>query len=362
MAECEATVGLERVRCFHLNDCKKPLGCRVDRHEEVGKGSIGRVAFQCLVNDPRFVNTIGVLETPFPERYGETLRLLESLRRRTVKEEQPCQVQRPSNTRRALPSGDGAEPASPRLAELPARDKLERLMRVAKGKKRALILTHDNPDPDSMAAAVALAHILERRAGVEARVGYGGIIGRAENIAFVKVLRLPVSHVSQMDLRRVRSLGAGGHAAAGGQPLAAVADPRGHRGGPPPAARGEPSGARSRTWAGTSAPPRRCWWSTCARRGWSPRWRWPPRSSTASRRTRGTWAARRPRRTWTATCGCSRAVTSSCWGRSSTRSCRRATSSCTTRPSSGRRCTAPPSSRTWRRSTPRTWWPRSPSG
>lgn len=82
MAECEATVGLERVRCFHLNDCKKPLGCRVDRHEEVGKGSIGRVAFQCLVNAPRFVNTIGVLETPFPERYGETLRLLESLRRR----------------------------------------------------------------------------------------------------------------------------------------------------------------------------------------------------------------------------------------------------------------------------------------
>jgi len=82
MAECEALVGLERVRCFHLNDCKKPLGCRVDRHEEVGKGSIGRVAFQCLVNDPRFVNTIGVLETPFPERYGQTIQLLESLRQR----------------------------------------------------------------------------------------------------------------------------------------------------------------------------------------------------------------------------------------------------------------------------------------
>ena len=81
MAECDATLGLERVRCFHLNDCKKPLGCRVDRHEEVGKGSIGRTAFRCLVNDPRFDSTIGVLETPFPERYGETIRLLESLRR-----------------------------------------------------------------------------------------------------------------------------------------------------------------------------------------------------------------------------------------------------------------------------------------
>jgi len=82
MAECDAAVGLDRVRCFHLNDSKKPLGCRVDRHEEVGKGTIGRTAFRCLVNDSRFVNTIGVLETPFPERYPEAIRLLESLRRR----------------------------------------------------------------------------------------------------------------------------------------------------------------------------------------------------------------------------------------------------------------------------------------
>ncbi|HZI08900.1 MAG TPA: DHHA1 domain-containing protein [Myxococcus sp.] len=96
--------------------------------------------------------------------------------------------------------GELTEPPPPRLAHLPARDKLERLLRVAKGHKKALILTHDNPDPDSMAAAVALAHLLERKADVKAEVGYGGIIGRAENIAFVKVLRLPVSHVSQLDL------------------------------------------------------------------------------------------------------------------------------------------------------------------
>jgi len=82
MAECDRVVGLARVRCFHLNDCKKPLGCRVDRHEEPGKGAIGLTAFRCLVNDARFVDTIGVLETPFPERYGENIRLLESLGRR----------------------------------------------------------------------------------------------------------------------------------------------------------------------------------------------------------------------------------------------------------------------------------------
>ena len=103
-----------------------------------------------------------------------------------------------AHTRRGS-SGEAAEPPPPRLAKLPARDKLERLLQVARGKKRALIFTHDNPDPDALAAGVTLAHILERKAGLQAQVGYGGIIGRAENIAFVKVLRLPVSHVSQLD-------------------------------------------------------------------------------------------------------------------------------------------------------------------
>jgi deoxyribonuclease IV len=82
MAELDLVVGLDRVRCFHLNDCKKPLGCRVDRHEEIGKGTIGLTAFRCLVNDERFEDAIGVLETPFAERYGEAIKLLESMRRR----------------------------------------------------------------------------------------------------------------------------------------------------------------------------------------------------------------------------------------------------------------------------------------
>lgn len=104
-----------------------------------------------------------------------------------------------AHTRRSSVHGESAEPPQQRIAKLPARGKLERLLQVARGRKKALILTHDNPDPDSLAAAVTLAHILERRAGLEAHVGYGGIIGRAENIAFVKVLHLPVSHVSQID-------------------------------------------------------------------------------------------------------------------------------------------------------------------
>jgi deoxyribonuclease IV len=79
MAQFDRTVGLARVRCFHLNDCKKPLGSRVDRHEEIGAGTIGLTAFRCLVNDPRFDGAVGVLETPFPERYPAALRLLQSL-------------------------------------------------------------------------------------------------------------------------------------------------------------------------------------------------------------------------------------------------------------------------------------------
>lgn len=79
MAEFDRLVGLGRVHAIHLNDCKKGLGCRVDRHEEIGKGSIGINAFRCLVNDHRFENTIGVLETPFPERYASTIAQLESL-------------------------------------------------------------------------------------------------------------------------------------------------------------------------------------------------------------------------------------------------------------------------------------------
>jgi nanoRNase/pAp phosphatase (c-di-AMP/oligoRNAs hydrolase) len=76
--------------------------------------------------------------------------------------------------------------------------KLDRLVQYARGHKKALILTHDNPDPDSIASAVALAHILERMAEMEAIVAYGGIVGRAENRALVRVLKLPVVPISRV--------------------------------------------------------------------------------------------------------------------------------------------------------------------
>jgi len=78
------------------------------------------------------------------------------------------------------------------------RAKLDRLIDYARSHRRALILTHDNPDPDSIAAGVALAHLLEKLAGVEAIVAYGGIVGRAENRALVRVLKLPVVPVARV--------------------------------------------------------------------------------------------------------------------------------------------------------------------
>ena len=87
----------------------------------------------------------------------------------------------------------------PRSADA-TRARLDRLIQYARSHERALILTHDNPDPDSIAAGVALAHLLEKLAGVEATVAFGGIVGRAENRALLKVLKLPVVPVSRIEI------------------------------------------------------------------------------------------------------------------------------------------------------------------
>ncbi len=57
-------VGLDRLRCFHMNDSKRELGSRVDRHTHIGKGYVGRAAFRLIVNDARFRQTPMILETP----------------------------------------------------------------------------------------------------------------------------------------------------------------------------------------------------------------------------------------------------------------------------------------------------------
>jgi deoxyribonuclease-4 len=57
-------VGIERIRVIHLNDSKKDLGSRVDRHEHIGQGYIGTKGFELLLTDPRLSHLPMVLETP----------------------------------------------------------------------------------------------------------------------------------------------------------------------------------------------------------------------------------------------------------------------------------------------------------
>ena len=58
------SVGLDRILAFHLNDSKKPLGSRVDRHTHIGEGCIGQAPFGWLLTDPRFAGVPMLLETP----------------------------------------------------------------------------------------------------------------------------------------------------------------------------------------------------------------------------------------------------------------------------------------------------------
>ena len=62
--ELERTVGMKAVRVWHLNDSKKELGSRVDRHDHIGKGLIGLDGFRPIVRDETFANLPKVIETP----------------------------------------------------------------------------------------------------------------------------------------------------------------------------------------------------------------------------------------------------------------------------------------------------------
>ena len=62
--EVEEHVGVENVGAFHINDSKRELGSRVDRHQHIGKGELGLDAFSFVLNDPRFARIPKMIETP----------------------------------------------------------------------------------------------------------------------------------------------------------------------------------------------------------------------------------------------------------------------------------------------------------
>lgn len=74
--EFDDIIGRDYLRALHLNDDLRKIGSRIDRHAEIGKGTLGLEFFKRLVNDPRFDNMPIILETPNPAIWPEEIKML----------------------------------------------------------------------------------------------------------------------------------------------------------------------------------------------------------------------------------------------------------------------------------------------
>jgi len=79
MRMLESSVGIKNVPVWHCNDAKAPRGSKLDRHENIGQGTMGVHAFAQLLNDPRLEHAAFILETPIDEP-GDDLRNIETLK------------------------------------------------------------------------------------------------------------------------------------------------------------------------------------------------------------------------------------------------------------------------------------------
>ncbi len=68
--EADEKVGLERLRCLHVNDAAAPLGSCRDRHANIGKGEMGKQGLAAFLSEPRFEGLPATLETPGPNKKG----------------------------------------------------------------------------------------------------------------------------------------------------------------------------------------------------------------------------------------------------------------------------------------------------
>jgi deoxyribonuclease-4 len=74
--EFDELIGLKFLKGMHLNDSKKHLGTRVDRHERIGKGFLGKKAFKNLMKDNRLDGIPLILETPYPDIWADEIEFL----------------------------------------------------------------------------------------------------------------------------------------------------------------------------------------------------------------------------------------------------------------------------------------------
>jgi nanoRNase/pAp phosphatase (c-di-AMP/oligoRNAs hydrolase) len=87
------------------------------------------------------------------------------------------------------------------------RQRVERLIRLLKGKGNLLIVMQDNPDPDSIAAAVALRRFANSTAGVQCSIAHSGTVGRGENRALVSYLGLKLHQMRDIDFKKFDLIG-----------------------------------------------------------------------------------------------------------------------------------------------------------
>jgi len=78
-SEFDSEVGFHYLRAIHLNDTKKELGSRVDRHESIGKGLLGMEFFERFMKDSRFDNMPLILETPDETLWAEEIKMLQEI-------------------------------------------------------------------------------------------------------------------------------------------------------------------------------------------------------------------------------------------------------------------------------------------
>ena len=76
MGEFDAVVGCKYLRAMHLNDSKKAHGSRIDRHNSLGKGTLGLTPFKFIMNDPRFDNIPLIMETPDDSLWAAEIKML----------------------------------------------------------------------------------------------------------------------------------------------------------------------------------------------------------------------------------------------------------------------------------------------
>ncbi len=80
MREFDDTIGFSRLAVVHVNDSRRELGSRIDRHEHIGHGLIGKDGFRMLMNDPRFASLPKILETEKSEDMHEDVENMAVLR------------------------------------------------------------------------------------------------------------------------------------------------------------------------------------------------------------------------------------------------------------------------------------------